>query len=301
VVRTNTRFLVVAFLLLAVPGSSDGQGRADPPARVTWPLIDFLVLGDSTHGVQLFASPNLSSAQGRTQSQAVTIILQPVPTRLWASGVAAVVESIARLPLPNRAPFVTLALTGNRGRAWLRISLGATATAEAPFDFEIFDSARASPATDPLSWSVPASAPEVLGLLTALDAVAEHSAFDSTAAAFDTTRTYLAEQLDSLPRPTGDPHIQYPTAARARRGEGRVWVEFVIDTSGAIQGETVRVLLSDGAEFSQAALDALATLHYTPGMRRGARVKTLVRSPFIFRMAPDSLRRVRVPFTVETP
>ncbi len=160
-------------ILFAVPGFGDAQVRADPPMRVIWPLIEFLVLGDSTHGVQLLASPSLNSAQGRLVNQALTITLPPVSTRVWAAGVAALVESIARLPPRDRTWFATLALKGNLGRAWLRVSLNAEGTPEAPFDMELFDSSNVPGAPKATPWAVAASATDLLALLTTLDAVAE--------------------------------------------------------------------------------------------------------------------------------
>jgi TonB family protein len=291
----NGRGALVA-VLLAVPGPSDAQVRADPPMRVTWPLIDFLVLGDSTHGLQLLASPNLASAQGRLVNQALTITLPPAPTRLWAAGVAALVESIARLPHRDRTWFATLALKGNLGRAWLRVSLSSEGTPDTPFDMELFDSSRVPGAPQPAAWTIAASATDLLALLTSLDAVAERSAFDTTALAGDSMGIYLAEQLDSPPQPMGDPHVRYPDAARAHSREGRVWLEYVIDTSGAILAESMRVLMSDGDEFSRAILEAVPRIRYTPGRRRGTPVRTLVWAPVTFQLEAVHFE---VPFRIQ--
>ena len=294
------RRATLAVFLLVVPHVSDAQVRTGPPARVSWPLIDFLVLGDSTHGLQLLASPSLASMQGRLVNQALTITLQPLPTRVWAAGVAAVVESIARLPHRDRTPFMTLALKGNLGRAWLRISLSPEGTSETPFDMELFDSSRIPGASEPAAWTVAATATDLLALLTALDAVAERSALDTSTAGDDPSQIYLAEQLDSLPQPSGDPQVKYPDAARAHRREGRVWMEYVIDTSGAILSETARVLMSDGDEFSRAVLEAVPRIRYSPGRRRGAPVRTLVWTPVTFRLDQGEVR-VRVPFVIRVP
>ena len=294
-----SRRAALAACILAVPGLSDAQTQADLPARVAWPLIEFLVFGDSTHGLQLLASPSLKSAQGRSASQALAITLRPLPTRVWAAGVAAVVESIARLPQRDRTPFATLALTGNLGRAWLRVSLGSEESADTPFDMELSDSTGVPGASEPAAWTVAASATDILALLTVLDAVAGRSAFDSAAAAGDSSPVYLAEQLDTLPQPGGDPQLEYPPEARSDGREGRVWMEYVVDTSGAILAETVRVLMSDGDEFSRAVLAAVPKIHYAPGRRRGAPVRTLVWAPVTFQLV--ATRRVRVPFTITVP
>jgi TonB family protein len=290
----------IAFLLLAVPDSTAAQLLVAPPARVAWPLIDFIVIGDSTHGVQLLASPNLHSTQGRDQFHSASITLEPAPTRLWAAGVARVVDSIDKQPPRKRTPFVTLALVGNRGRAWLRLTLGPEPTSATPFDLEILDSTGLENPTEAVAWSAPASAANVLILLTTLDAEAQHSALDSTVEA-DSTAAYLVTQLDRSPELTRNPNVPYPPAAYKSKREGRVWVEFVLTTSGTVRPETVRLLMSDGEEFSQAVLEVLPTIQYTPGMRHGTPVRTLMRAPFIFTIVPDRVRRVRLPFVIRVP
>ncbi|HMA44019.1 MAG TPA: energy transducer TonB [Gemmatimonadales bacterium] len=295
----NGRAVLVAGLL-AVPCFSGAQARTAAPMRVTWPLIDFLVLGDSTHGLQLLASPTLSSVQGRLANQALTITLPPVSTRVWAAGVAALVESIAKLPPRDRTWFASLALKGNLGRAWLRVSLNAERTPETPFDMELFDSSRGPGAPEATPWAVAASATDLFGLLTTLDAVAERSAVDTTAATGDSMGIYLTEQLDNPPQATEDPHVKYPDAARTHGREGRVWLEYVVDTSGAILDGTVRVLMSDGDDFSQAILEAVPRIRYAPGRRRGAAVRTLVWTPVTFRLDPGVVRK-RLPFVIRIP
>ena len=256
-------------------------------------------MGDSTYGLQLLAAPGPRSKQARKQYQSVTITLQPASTRLWASGVAALVESIAKLPPPQRTPFMSLALKGDAGRSWLRLSLGAKPKRETPFDLEIYDSSDVSRSRRPVVWSILASASDVLGLLTALDAVAERSALDSTKRSFDSTGIYPVDQLDGMPTVINTPRIEYPPAALSTRQEGLVWVEFVIDATGKVESGTIRLLMSDADELAQPVLDALPSIRYTPPLRNGLAVKARARAPFIFMInrptwVPMTRVRVRV-------
>lgn len=284
----------LVLLTLALSGSAVAQRPVGPPLHVAWPLIDFLVLGDSGHGVQLLAAPNLQTQQGRDQLQFVSIMLSPASTRLWSMGVGALIDSVDKVPPAQRAAFVTLALTGNRRRAWLRISLGDSTTPATPYDVEVFDSTGFAHPAGPVTWTVPASASQVMSLLTTLDAVAEQSALDSTPGAGNAPVTYPVIQLDQWPTLKQQPDIPYPQTALENRRDGRVWVQFVVDTSGTVRPE-VRILMSDGEEFTQAVLAAVPTLRYTPGMRRGRPVTSLVHAPFLFNLEG---KRVIVPFTI---
>jgi TonB family protein len=172
--------------------------------------------------------------------------------------------------------------------------MGSRPNRDTPFDLEILDSTRVSHADTAVSWSVPATAPNVLELLTTLDAVAQRSAVAPAPQSFDSTGSYLPEQLDRSPEMTGRPLLQYPPAALRRRREGRVWLEFIVDTTGAVETETIRVLMSDGDEFTEATLALLAKIRYSPGVHRGVPVRTLVRVPFTFSIAHRRLT-IRIP------
>jgi hypothetical protein len=271
-------------LLLFSLQTAGAQVPGEPPRRVAWPLIDFVVVGDSTHGVQLLASPNLASQQGRERdrSQSMIITLAPEPTRRWAAGVAAMLDSVATVPRRKRKPFVTLALTGNFGHAHLRFIMAAKAGGPTPFELEVYDSSMVGDSARTVAWSVPTSGRDLISLLTALDAVSERSALDSASRPSRSAQVYQVGQVDRRPKLIGAPRLEYPVGALERHREGRVWMAFVIDTAGAVQSGTVRVIMSDGEEFTKAALASLARSRFAPGIRHGSPVSTFVWMPFAF-------------------
>jgi protein TonB len=76
----------------------------------------------------------------------------------------------------------------------------------------------------------------------------------------------------------------YPSKLKRSGIQGKVWLVFVVNETGAI--EHARVLKSDHPDFSKSALDAIHNWKFEPGKRAGKAVKTRVRLPLSF-----SLRR----------
>lgn len=91
--------------------------------------------------------------------------------------------------------------------------------------------------------------------------------------------------VDALPVPlvTNAPP-SYPTAlARARVG-GEVLVEFRIDSAGAVEPASLRIVESSDALFTQAVRSVLPRLRFLPAQLGQQAVGVTVRQPFIFRV-----------------
>lgn len=275
--RYRTGLAIAAALAFATPGHA--QTGSTTPKRVAWPLFDFVVLGDSTHGVQLIASPNLHSVQGREHQGAMTFTLEPRATRRWAPGVVNLVDSVARLEPRDRTPFVTVALSANLGKAGLTVSLTGRGPRDAPFLFSVGESLDQTK-----GWTINASATNIRDLLTAIDAIAQTSLFDSGPPAPGRDAVYVACQLDKPPQLRDGEHPFYPSDAESRRQEGRVLAEFIIDSSGAARPASFRALLSDGDGFAAAVRTGVLRARFVPGMARGRAVSTLVWQWFTFRV-----------------
>lgn len=255
-----------------------GQTMARDPVRVAWPLVDFVVFGDSSRGVHLLASPNLQAVQGHDQTTMTDLILEPAAAERWAAGVATLIDSVTRLPAQDRAPFVTVPLEANFGRARLVLSFDGKGPSSQPFLLGVFDSPSSK------GWSVYASAREIKDLLTNLDAAAQASALDSSPAARPAGWAYLASQLDRGPRPRNprDIDLRFPGGPALIKKEGRVLAEFVVDSTGHVRPESFHTLLSDGTDFTNAARDAVVRTAFVPGERQGHSVNTLVWQWFVF-------------------
>lgn len=90
----------------------------------------------------------------------------------------------------------------------------------------------------------------------------------------------------AVPAP-GNPRPRYPSALRAAAVEGMVLAEFVIDTGGSIEMETVRIVESDHPLFEAAVREILPRLRFLPAEAGGVRVRQMVRLPFEFRLERD--------------
>ncbi len=277
--RHRSDAIILAFLVVALTTPCDAQTGNTVPERIAWPLVDFVVLGDSAHGVQLIAAPNLHTVQGQGQHDNMTLTLEPQATRRWAASVAHLVDSVARLEPNDRSPFVTVPLVANLGKAELIVSLDGRGRREAPFLFVVAESVGKRK-----GWNVQASAQDIRDLLTVIDATAQTSVFDTAPHRADGEGVYLACQLDHPPRLRDGERVFYPMGALSGGQEGRVLAEFVIDSSGKARPGSFRALLSDGGSFSDAVRDAVMHARFVPGKAHEQAVSTLVWQWFAFRI-----------------
>ncbi len=247
--------------------------------RVKWRLMDFAVLGDSIHGTQIVASPNFRSVQGREGAPFLTLALEPDTARWWATGVGAVVDSVAAVPRQERKPFRTIPLPANRGRGRLVVSMNPKAPRATPFTLLLEDTSTSK------GWTVQASREDLRALLAALDKIARVSLLDSTSREVNRT-PYLECELNEPPRPPARFRVTYPLSALLDRKEGRVLARFVIDSAGAVMVDSLRILLSDARVFADLVRGALPKAVFVPGRREGRPVSTLVWQWFEFRIRP---------------
>lgn len=97
-------------------------------------------------------------------------------------------------------------------------------------------------------------------------------------------RIFTADQVDTAAtiadsasaRPT------YPDRLLHEGTAGRVVAEFVVDTLGRVERETLGVVSSSHREFADAVMVALTRAIFRPAIRNGRRVRQLVQQPFSF-------------------
>lgn len=76
------------------------------------------------------------------------------------------------------------------------------------------------------------------------------------------------------------PH--YPDSLLALRVRGRVVVEFVVDTMGAVERGSIAVLSSTNELFTASVREALSGSHFFPARKQGRRVRQFMQLPFNF-------------------
>ena len=88
--------------------------------------------------------------------------------------------------------------------------------------------------------------------------------------------------LDRTPRTRVQPAPLYPAALRANGTEGRVVIEFTVDTAGRVTSATV--LSSTQREFEDETIRAVMKWRFEPGRRNGRAVPFRMTLPLEFRL-----------------
>lgn len=100
------------------------------------------------------------------------------------------------------------------------------------------------------------------------------------------TSVFLAEAVDDPAVVVRQPEPRYPPALLQAGVEGRVVVEFVIDTSGHAEPASPRVIESSNRAFDAAALESIQRSLFRPARVRGRSVRQLTRQAIGFRIRP---------------
>ena len=87
------------------------------------------------------------------------------------------------------------------------------------------------------------------------------------------------------------PPVGYPPALAQASVAGRVELEFVVDTLGRVEPQSVRTLASTHTEFETAARRAVLSSRFRPAHWRGQVVRQVVRQSFRFRTPSHSFKR----------
>jgi protein TonB len=103
----------------------------------------------------------------------------------------------------------------------------------------------------------------------------------------DFTQTFLETAVDERPERLSGPAARYPEMLRQAGIEGQVMLEFVIDTSGRVEEESIKVLQSTNRAFDGPARDVIRRSLYRPGRVRGQAVRVLVSQQIGFTIQRD--------------
>lgn len=133
------------------------------------------------------------------------------------------------------------------------------------------------PALDPLRFSgSPMDVRAFAGMLQSSD-------FDRAAGEpRPTSGVSSVTEVEVLPRLMDHLQPHYPEALRRDGVSGQVLLEYVVGSNGWVDSSSVRVLLSSHPEFTDAAREALHSVHFRPGRRWGQPVAVRVRQTIRF-------------------
>lgn len=89
--------------------------------------------------------------------------------------------------------------------------------------------------------------------------------------------------VDRSPRVLGTPPLPaFPTSLRERGVNGRVSVQFVVDTLGRAEMSGLRIVDATDPQFAESVRAVLGRYRFSPGEVGGQKVRTLVQLPFDF-------------------
>jgi len=95
--------------------------------------------------------------------------------------------------------------------------------------------------------------------------------------------TYFAFQVEKPAAPLDtSTMLAYPASLKGTDIRGQVLVQFIVDTTGAIETGTNKILRSTNAIFAQAAREHVAGMRFSPAEKNGQKVKQLVQMTFRF-------------------
>ncbi|HWZ60899.1 MAG TPA: TonB family protein [Gemmatimonadaceae bacterium] len=97
------------------------------------------------------------------------------------------------------------------------------------------------------------------------------------------SQAYFEFQVEKpvLARP-GNPHAQFPDEMRSRGKGGEVIVQYVVDTLGRVDVNSVEVIKSTDNSFTRSVKSVLAEMRFFPAETAGHRVRQMVQQSFRF-------------------
>ena len=94
---------------------------------------------------------------------------------------------------------------------------------------------------------------------------------------------FAASQVEVRALPdSGTLAPEYPDSLWRAGAEGRVVLEFVVDSTGVVEERTIRVVVATHALLAESARRAVTGAHFTPASLAGRHVRQIVQAPFEF-------------------
>ncbi|MEP7384154.1 MAG: energy transducer TonB [Gemmatimonadota bacterium] len=126
-------------------------------------------------------------------------------------------------------------------------------------------------------------------LLLAAFVAASLAALPAIVRAQSSAPVHAGAEVDTPPRltnPTRTARLvadSYPSRLRRSGVSGQAQVQFVVDTSGKVEPESIEVVLASGPAFAIAAKRVAGKIHFTPGRSNGQVVRTRVLLPIAYK------------------
>jgi protein TonB len=112
---------------------------------------------------------------------------------------------------------------------------------------------------------------------------------ESSGPVIRTDQPYLESVVEERPEYLSGPKPRYPDILRQAGIDGRVLVEFVVDTTGHPERGSIKILSSTNPLFEQPTREAIAGSLFKPGRIAGRAVRVRVQQPVNYQIARSGL------------
>lgn len=130
-----------------------------------------------------------------------------------------------------------------------------------------------------------------IGMVGCSDSLSPSTADESPTQERPSSSVAAAKDLEQPPEVKGGlkalvNHIDYPSLAREADIQGRVFVQFVVTTTG--DARAIRVVRGVHPALDSAAVEAVRSVRFTPGRKQGKSVATRMTLPVSFQLPDDT-------------
>jgi len=98
------------------------------------------------------------------------------------------------------------------------------------------------------------------------------------------SRVVLEAACDTAPRILSGPRLYYPLELLRNGKQGTVVVQFVLDTMGHAERNSIHVIATPHMGLNLSAKEYVQRAQFSPGIFHARKVRTLVQFPVIFRV-----------------
>jgi hypothetical protein len=95
-------------------------------------------------------------------------------------------------------------------------------------------------------------------------------------------RSISADSVDVLPEVTYHPQLTSPPRLAMAGMTDDVLIEYDVDSTGAVDRCSIRVLQAKRPEFAASASEYVSRLQFAPGLQRGVAVRTRIQQHVLF-------------------
>ena len=245
-------------------------------ARVRWPLMDLLLVPDTSYGVLLLAGPNPRAENWMQGSQIVSLSVDPMTLLQWGSAAQALLREPATHDLRDTVRYMaTPRLQGHWGEFLALVKT----TSPAPKEQRI--QLIASDTGSGIQWKTFATSEHVDRLVSTIQDVVARApavrAWSDSSLISDSDSGVVATVQLRVPTP------RYPLAAARQGAPGRVWAQYIVGTDGRVERGSIRILLTDHEDFAGEAAAALERARFRPATRHGKPARQRVFQAIVFR------------------